>query len=134
MSDPIYAVLFHVRSTKLPTVLQVLEKSATLISVTPTKADEAAAPASAKKNMHYVNGKRSKGISGRELVLHCLEVSKDHICTNEELSRAFVAHEFSPNSYSSVITYLVQDGKVRRLDRGRIALVGAIIHKGASHG
>lgn len=127
MSEPIYAVLFHVRAKELPTVLSVVEKSATLISVTPT--EETKAPPE-KKRQHYVNGKRFKDISGQDLVLQTLAEHKG-VCDIIQLSKAFVSHDFAADSYSSAVTYLIKEGKVRRLERSRIALVGTTIHKGA---
>lgn len=124
MSEPIYTVLFHVRAKELPTILQVVERSATLISVTPT--EETKAPE--KKHQHYVNGKHIKDISGQDLVLQTLAEHKG-VCDIIQLSKAFVSRNFAAGSYSSAVTYLVKEGKVRRLGQGRIALT--TIHKGA---
>ena len=127
MSDPIYAVLLHVRSPMLPTVLQALERSATLVSVTPTTSGKEPPP---KKNQHYANGKRMKGISGRELVLQTLD-QHNGFCNNQQLEKAFIENGFAKESYSSPVSYLVAEGRVRRLDQGRIARIGTTIHLGA---
>lgn len=127
MSEPIYVVLFHVRAKELPTVLSVVEKSATLISVRPT--EETKAPPE-KKRQRYVNSKHRKDISGQDLVLQTLTEHKG-VCDTIQLSKAFVNHGFANDSYSSAVTYLVKNGKVRRLERGRVALIGTTIHKGA---
>jgi hypothetical protein len=129
MSEMIYAVLLHVRATQLSTVIQVLEKSAVLVSVTPTTPDQTQPPE--KKTFRYANGVRFKGISGRDLVLQIL-TANNGLCDNEQLEKAFVKAGFAKDSYSGPISYLITEGRVRRLDRGRVALVGTTIHKGAS--
>lgn len=132
MSDPIYAVLLHVRSPMPPTVLQVLEKSATLISVTPTTPNQTSEPPTGhKKVQHYVNGKRHKGISGIDLLIETLRAHSG-ICTTDQLTKAFVDRGFAVSSASPIVSELIKAGKLRRLDQSRLALIGeAVVHKGA---
>lgn len=133
MSEPIYAVTLHVRGTlNLSTVIAVVEKVATVVSVVPTEETETVTPPSTERRPHYVNGKRFKGISGPDLVIKTLKESRDGTCTNEQLSTIFVANGFAPASYSSPISGLLKDGRIRRLGVGKWGLVGGTtIHKGA---
>jgi hypothetical protein len=123
----VYLVTLHVGEKELPTILGAIAGSAKLVSVTPT--EEAKAPV--KKDQHYVDNKRNKGISGEELALQVLsrEPRAFHI---KELEAAFDKHRFSPTSVPPVLNRLVTDEKIRKVGTGSYCLKGTILKLGAS--
>lgn len=76
-----------------------------LRGVVPVKTDEPA-----PKN-RYINGKRDKGISGIDLVLKTLQGCASTLPT---LTKIFVAQGFAETSVSSVISRLLDEGRVRK--------------------
>lgn len=124
----IYAVLLHVDEKQLPTVLGVLAGNAKLVSVTPT---EEAKAEKKKKQQHYVDGKRDKGISGEDLLLQAI-AKEQRAFTIKELEEVFLAHRFSGNSVSPVLNRLIQAEKIRKVGAGAYCLKGTVLKFGAS--
>ena len=97
----------RVAENKLPTVLGTLmpEAEVMLISVTPSDIIE---PGPKRR---YINGCRSKGISGEDLML---QIIKDKPVKYETLIDAFVEKGFSRNSVSPVTNKLCKAGKITK--------------------
>jgi hypothetical protein len=126
------SVTFHVESRKLPTVLEVVRGSATLVSVLPMT-EEVSAPREASEGSNgqrYHGGKRDKGISGESLVLKVLE-QYTGLATFSQFAQAFEEHGFAKNSASPALSIAVAAQKVRALGGGRYCLPGTVIKQGA---
>jgi hypothetical protein len=63
----------------------------------------------AQKRIHYKDGKRGKGISGRELFLQTIA---DGSKTMDQITAAFVRHGFSDNSPSPIMSTLRKAGQI----------------------
>jgi hypothetical protein len=104
-----------VHQKNLPTVLQVLEKAADLVSLNVEK-ETIEQPV---KSFHYAGGKHNKGITGRELVLQMLAKGPTSVA---EFVAEFKKYEFAPTSYSPVISTLLSAKKVVKLENGKYSL------------
>lgn len=62
---------------------------------------------------HYVNGRRNKGITGRDLVLRSLDENDGRVMV-KALEKIFTNHGFAAASYSSVVTNLEKQEKLVR--------------------
>lgn len=82
------------------------------------------------KRMHYVGGKRNKGITGRNLALQLLR-SENRMFYANELVEAFANKGFAGNSLWAVLSVLVKEGLVRKVGDGRYAAAGTTINLGA---
>jgi hypothetical protein len=123
-----FAVLLHVESRRLATVLEALSGSATLVSVTTTTMPDAPTPK--EPAVRYHHGRRNKGISGEELVLKVL-AECNGLASFSKFAEAFKLHSFAPNSASPALSTAVLAGKVRALGGGQYALPGTKVHLGA---
>lgn len=114
MTVRLFDVTFRVTGAKLPTVLSVLDRDATLQGVVPV-AETAVPVAPAKRAQTYANGRRNKGISGEALVLECLDRG---ITTFRAISEEFVARGFARNSASPALSQLSTSGRIACLGNG----------------
>ena len=96
MPAKVYAVTLHVTEGNLGTVLQTIVGSATLVSVVPTQetarsSGSSSSSGNGEKHVHYVGGKRNKGISGEDLVMQTLG-SSAKVFNMNEITNAFCSH------------------------------------------
>ena len=96
-----FSVTFHVDENKLPLILEVVAKSATLVGVSVVKEVEPKPPG--KKSFHYANGLRNKGISGENLIL---ELIKSGPVSFELIKDKFFEKGFASNSASAALSAL----------------------------
>lgn len=113
----VFRITCNVLSANLATVIGALEDAAQIVEV---RALEEPAPAKPPK-FRYVNGKKNKGISGRDLLLEILSKYKRPV-SRDALSREFVSRGFAANSLSPTISALVHEGEVDRAKNGYVSL------------
>ncbi len=114
-----YILTIRTEDIDIPTILQALAGSATLVSIVE---DQVPAVLTAKKS-HYANGKRDKGISGVDLALDVLR--RTPTVTTQMFEQAFVERGFAAHSHSSAVHQLVQDGRAIKLGTGMWTLAPA---------
>ena len=68
-----FTVVLSVGAKQLPTILECIAGSAMLVSVTGSTEQAPNASVERTKQQYYRNGKKNKGISGRDLVLKVLQ-------------------------------------------------------------
>jgi hypothetical protein len=111
-----YHIHLRVPTRLVTTLLELVEREDITVLDSPFK--EAAIAPSSKRTPHYVNGKRNKGISGRDLVLASLKTSPSGL-TDEELERIFTDRGFSPNSAGPNTSKLREEGVIWRSIGGK---------------
>jgi hypothetical protein len=117
-----FRIVCDVPSTSLTTVIGAIEGAASIVEV--RALDEAAPPPTRNhpRNHHgYANGKRDKGISGRDLLLEVLSKYKRPV-SRDEIDREFITRGFAAGSFSPSVTYLVREGRVVRGEHGYVSL------------
>jgi len=114
-----YAVLFHVSANSLPTVLEALKGSATLVSVTPTEEEKQKKQATRT----FVGGKRNKGIDGQEFAKQIIN-REERIYNLKEIEEEFVAKGFARTSAYSCLGKLVRKGEAVRAGQYKFARPG----------
>lgn len=120
-----YDVVIRTPAQQLPTILEALEGAATLVSVHPVRDPQSAEPEKAATVVHthqprtfrYAEGKRNKGISGRDLMLRVLG-TENRAFSNNELINAFTKEKFAGTSVGPILSVLIRDGLVRRVSDG----------------
>jgi hypothetical protein len=126
-----FTVVLSVGAKQLPTILECVAGSATLVSVTvSTEQVSPTASVERTKQQHYRDGKRNKGISGRDLVLKVL-TEKGGLATFSQFAQAFHEHGFDKNSASPSLSAATKDKAVRMLGGGRYCLPGHTVKLGA---
>lgn len=117
-----FEVKLRVLDNKLPIVLDVLRNAAVLISVMPVEkpANETVVE-KPKKTFRFVNGKRNKGIFGRDLLKKIMTEPRPY--SMDELTKAFVEHGFAETSVSPNITILRKQNAIRTTPDGKYILV-----------
>src|SRR5678815_1698434 len=101
-----YDVHLRVDTARLATLIEVAQPSAQILSVKPTEETE---PREVKKH-HYVNGKRNKGISARNLALQT--ISERFHCTLAQIKTAFKLKGFATSSVSPTLSTLVRENLI----------------------
>src|ERR1700692_788924 len=112
-----FEVILHVSSKVLPHLLSTVAPECKLVSVKPITGETTV------REPRYANGKRNKGISGRDLTLKLLGAEK-RAFSYRELAEAVQSHGFAANSVSPVLSNLVKEKKVKALGNGQYALPG----------
>lgn len=114
MSDKEWNVTVRVvGQANLSTVISALDGSATLIEV------KEVPPATEKKQHGYVNVKRNKGISARDLVTEIFANAQGKPLRIEQIQSEFVRHGFASGSASPSLSAAVAAKKIRNLGRGK---------------
>lgn|SRR5678815_5779293 len=100
-----YDVHLRVDTARLATLIEVAQPSAQILSVKPTEETEPH-----EKKHHYVNGKRNKGISARNLALQT--ISDQFHCTLGQIKTAFKLKGFATSSVSPTLSTLVRENLI----------------------
>lgn len=115
--------MFTVEMTNLTAaqLTKLLEKYPNHIVMVSSNTGEtiATGPATPDELKHrYRDGKRNKGISGRDLVLTALH-RRDGKMTYDAVGRAFVSRGFAEQSFGATISKLYKQGLVGRGEEGK---------------
>jgi hypothetical protein len=115
----------HIRvlsAEKLATIVQVLDGEALLMKMEAVTRDDDHRP---RQSPHYLNGKRLKGILGRDLFLLTMADGKEH--SRRELEKAFTSMGFHSHSHSSQASMLKQQQMVEITETGwKLTAKGAV--------
>jgi len=99
---------------ELAILLGVVDGFAKLVEASPY-----VEPKSSPK-VRYAAGKKDKGISGKDLLVRCLESGPR---TVDELTVVFITNGFAPSSAGSFASQAVKDGLAKRNGDGRYHLI-----------
>jgi len=113
---PQYELIVRVTSAqKLATIISLLDGEARLLGMKEITdeddpADRKRITSSTRKALHYVGGKRDKGISGADLLTQLLADGRPH--PRHEIERAFIERGFSWLSVSPVLSVARKEGRL----------------------
>ena len=131
--DQLYTITFIAPYAMTHVILAACEgREVSLVSVLPIKEDSIAPPPAQARTLHYINGKKDKGISSEALVLECINSEPKRSWTGNELGEIFVKRSFARTSWASATSNLVKAGKIRRVKLGVFAPLGLTVRMGAA--
>lgn len=117
-----FKVTLAVSAKLLPSLLEVVTPQANLLGVELVKDGTPAEPKEPIKRIHYKDGKRLKGISGKDLAIQILR-TEPRLFSYKEMAEEFVRHGFAANSTSPVLSNLINhEKKVRFHGNGMYSL------------
>jgi len=106
-----YELKIRVLDKNLPTILQVLDGAAEIVNLTVVDPKAVTATGVKKKRrFRYKGGKRSKGISGADLIRKTVKGVKG--ASRDVLNRAFKVNGFAASSCSAVLSTLIKSKEV----------------------
>ena len=117
MADKIWTVLIRVTGqTNLSTVISALDGAGEIVEVKEVKPEEGA-PAP-KVRATYAHGKRSKGISGDNLIKEIFNASTGPV-TQNFIENEFVKRGFARTTTAANIGIAVRAGFIRNIGAGK---------------
>ena len=108
-----YKVMFETSAAMLPTLIQVVAPEIKLLGVEPLPTlvrGNDLVKGKPPRTMHYLNGKRFKGILGRDLVVKLLAGGP---MPPRKLCEGFKLQGFAANSCSPVLSALTKQGAIK---------------------
>lgn len=115
-----FDILIRTEAPGIPTILQVIEGAATLLSIVPTPKDAPAVP-----TMHSRPGNvtrhRPFGIRGEDLAMKIFSDGKEHHLP--EFMKVYEEAGLQPHSASPLLSHLRKEGKIKRNANGMYQLV-----------
>ena len=124
-----YDVTIRTTADKLATILEVLlPASGTLMGIQPV--EDAVTPLPPKRNFHYANGKKKKGLTGEQLALQIIS-SANRTFSVSEVSKQFEGAGFAATSAGPSLSTLARKGKARRVGDGMYCAIGTTLKLGA---
>ena len=109
-----FDILIRTEASGIPTILQVIEGAATLLSIVPTLKDAETKPLTNRPG--NLSRHRPYGVRGEDLTMKIFADGKEHHL--QECMKAYEENGLQPHSASPMLSHLHKHGKIKRNPNG----------------